>query len=127
VLSIFPIAAVDVANNPKALCESMMGTDNLYRNVAGILFMGTPHRGLELARTVSIMGSIVSGVGLGSKSPILKHLKPNSEVLQNVNMQFRRVLQRAPAGICSAFETRKTPSFGLVSKNDESLGFEINC
>lgn len=97
-----------------ALCESMMGTDNLYRNVAGILFMGTPHRGLELARTVSIMGSIVSGVGLGSKSPILKHLKPNSEVLQNVNMQFRRVLQRAPTGICSAFETRKTPSFGLI-------------
>jgi hypothetical protein len=106
VLSISPIAAVAVANNPKALCESMMGTDNLYRNVAGILFMGTPHRGLELGRIVSKQWSIVSGFGLGSKSPILKQLKPNSEVLQNVNMQFRRVLQRAPIRICSAFETR---------------------
>jgi hypothetical protein len=105
----------------------MMGTDNLYRNVAGILFMGTPHRGLELARTISIMGSFLSGVGLGSKSPILKQLKPNSEVLQNVNMQFRRVLQRAPIGICSAFETQKTARFGLVSKNDKSFGVEINC
>ncbi|KAL2071390.1 hypothetical protein VTL71DRAFT_12625 [Oculimacula yallundae] len=107
-------AVVASANNLKALCESMMGTDNLYRNVVGILFMGTPHRGLELARMASTLGSIVSGLGVGSKSPVLKQLKPNSEVLQNVNMQFRRVLQRAPIGICSAFETRKSPGIGLV-------------
>lgn len=89
--------------------------DTLYENVAGIIFLGTPHRGVEVARTASTMGSFISGVGLGSVSPMLKQLKPNSDVIQEVNMQFRHVLQKTLIEICSAFETYETPWFGLVS------------
>ena len=102
-----------------------MSTDDLYMNVTGVLFIGTPHRGLDLARTGSTVGSIISGFGLGSKSPMLKQLKPNSEVLQNIHTQFRRVLQRAPIEICSAFETRRSPGIGLVSREHEIILLDI--
>ncbi|OBT88107.1 hypothetical protein VE02_03541 [Pseudogymnoascus sp. 03VT05] len=99
-----------------ALCESMMATDDLYQNVASILFLGTPHRGFQHRglRSLNTFASFVSSIGLGFKSPILKQLKPNSEVLKNINNQFRQVLKRAPIGICSAFETREMRGIGLV-------------
>lgn len=71
-LSIFPLAAIVITNNPKALSESIMYSDDLYRNVNGILFLGTSHRGLELAKIVSTLVSIVCSLTLGSKSLILK-------------------------------------------------------
>lgn len=116
-LSIPLIAVIAIANNLKALCESIIDTENLYREVAGILFLGTPHLGLKIPQFMSTFASIVSNIGIGSKSPILKQLKHNSEALQSINMQFRRVLQQAPIRICSAFETQRVPIIGrLVSK-----------
>lgn len=101
----------------KALYTSTMSTgDHLYKNVAGIIFLGTPHRGFELAKFASNMGNFISLVGLGSVSPMLKQFKPNSEILQEVNMQFRQVLQKVPIEICSAFETRVLRGVGLVSE-----------
>lgn len=93
----------------------MMAVDDLFQNIAGIIFLGTPHRGVEISRTVSLIVSSISRIGLGSKSPMLKQLKPNSDVLQNLSMQFRRVLHQSPIGICSAFETHRTRFIGIVS------------
>ncbi|PMD54981.1 uncharacterized protein K444DRAFT_696279 [Hyaloscypha bicolor E] len=97
-----------------ALGESLMGTDNLYRYVAGIIFLGTPHRGSRKVEHAAIIVRILSGLGIGTRSPMLKQLKPNSDALLHISMQFRKLLRRAPIQICSAFETRRTSSSGLV-------------
>jgi hypothetical protein len=92
----------------QALCESMIGDDTLYQDVAGTVFLGTPHRGIELANSIQLLTNVPIAIGVGSRSPMMKQLMPNSEALQTLNMQFRRVLQRAPTRICSGFETQKT-------------------
>jgi protein SERAC1 len=53
----------------------------------GIIFMGTPHAGSDLAR----WGKIVSGLGNllhHANSEIVAVLKPGSEMLQNVQEEF---------------------------------------
>ena len=92
----------------------MMGTDNLYQNVAGVVFLGTPHRGLQMSRQLQLTFAVLRGLKLGTQSPMLKQLRPNSDALQNISMQFRKVQQRASIEVCSAFETQKTRFVGLV-------------
>jgi hypothetical protein len=93
-------------NEFKALVDSMLSTDNLYKNVAGIVFLGTPHRGVQLDQLLNYSINMYSRVGLLFKAPIMKQMKLDSDVVQTINTQFRQVLLRAPMGICSAFETR---------------------
>jgi len=57
---------------------------NLYQNIKGIMFLGTPHHGSDLA---NVLKNILS-VTFSSKD-FVKQLKPNSDAIAHINRLFR--------------------------------------
>ena len=102
----------------QALCGATMSDDDVTRTTVldtiGIFFLGTPHRGLEIAKVFQFYGILGKACGIASVSPMMKEIKPKSEQLQNLSTQFRQVLKKVPIQIYSCYETRPVGSFGLV-------------
>lgn len=73
-----------------------------------MFFLATPHRGANLATTLSNVLKLA--VGHGSKAYV-DNLYPNSEAIQTINDQFRHVYQGKQ--LYSFFETVPTP-LGLI-------------
>lgn len=71
---------------------------SIYVSTYGILFLGTPHNGSDLAKWGSLLEKICS-VALPKKffdsSPqLVKALKTNNETLQNINRLFIEIIGR---------------------------------
>lgn len=64
----------------------------IQRNTAGIVFLGTPHHGSDLAALGSILAKIVSSVQSTNKQ-VVDILKRDSEVLAGVNEDFHNFLE----------------------------------
>jgi len=65
---------------------------SIYISTYGILFMGTPHHGLEHAAWQSIVQSSVAAKG--TPSGLLQALLKNSETLQNITDQFAPLVKQ---------------------------------
>ena len=57
-----------------------------------IAFLGTPHRGSDLASWATIVGNMVK-VLKSANTDILEVLKPGSEVLENLTQDFHTMLR----------------------------------
>lgn len=64
----------------------------IQRNTAGIIFLGTPHHGSDLAALGSTLAKIVSSVQSANKK-VVEILKRDSEVLAGVNDDFHNFLE----------------------------------
>lgn len=73
----------------------------------GIMFLGTPHRGLDLIYFIRFYGRIFAAFGLATLSPMTHDLKLGSEYLQDLSARFRQVLKRFPIKLYSFHETRR--------------------
>ena len=72
-------------------------------STAGIIFMGTPHCGSDLAAWGATVGNFVKYFGSCNRK-LMKGLKPTSEVLSNVEEAFFQWVEkrRAPrSGTCA--------------------------
>ncbi|KAK5098937.1 hypothetical protein LTR70_000944 [Exophiala xenobiotica] len=71
---------------------------SIYLSTYGILFMGTPHNGSDLAKWGSLLQSIASATLprklFDSSSHLVEDLKKNNETLQNINRQFTEIMPR---------------------------------
>jgi hypothetical protein len=62
---------------------------SISRDVSGVMFMGTPHRGAEIAYWTRILGALANVPLLGSiRTDLLKDLAPKSVCLGNICSQF---------------------------------------
>ena len=70
----------------------------IYISTYGILFLGTPHNGTDVAKWAhmlqSISGVIVPKKFMDSSSTLVRALKTNSELLQNINSGFADISSR---------------------------------
>jgi len=84
--------------------------EHIIRAITGILFMATPHRGSNLAETLSriLQVSLIS-----SSKNYVGDLIKNSFALQKINDQFRHIAPKL--NIVSFYETQPTP-----------IGFKMN-
>ncbi|KAL4978235.1 hypothetical protein BDW66DRAFT_130584 [Aspergillus desertorum] len=80
---------------------------SIYVSTYGILFLGTPHNGSEVAKWGLLLQNICSAVlprkFLDSSPQLIKALKTNNETLQNINSLFTDMMPRFR--ICFFHET----------------------
>jgi hypothetical protein len=55
---------------------------------AGLIFMGTPHRGSDKAKWASMLKELFNTVGVGSSTQLLADLKRQSRTLVQINSDF---------------------------------------
>lgn len=71
---------------------------SVYVSTYGIVFLGTPHNGSDLAKWGSLLQHIASATlprkYFDSSSHLVDALKTNNETLQNINVQFNEIIPR---------------------------------
>ncbi len=110
----------------KSLAYSATRTSNkvehlysIYISTYGILFMGTPHKGLEHAAWQTIVQS--SAVAKGTPSGLLQALVKNSETLQNITDQFAPLVKQFHLYFfCECVETDLGSKRGYVVREDSA-------
>ncbi|KAF2457805.1 hypothetical protein BDY21DRAFT_342816 [Lineolata rhizophorae] len=75
---------------------------------AGIVFLGTPHRGTDVQSWGELMAVMGQKMGLGSHNEILKELRADSENLKDMSSAFSRWVNRASVPIVCGVELYET-------------------
>lgn len=78
------------------------------KSVAGIVFLGTPHRGSNSQSKASVIASIASSVALGEYSSMFKVLDKDSEILADLLHDFTRTVTTIGIQIFCFFEQHKS-------------------
>lgn len=83
------------------------------KSVIGIVFLGTPHRGSDLATLGSVVGNIINSLAVIQpgvvKRDLLDHLNYDSSALQDLVLSARNRLNNI--AIVSFYETEPMPPF----------------
>ncbi|KAM6506534.1 hypothetical protein FSOLCH5_013509 [Fusarium solani] len=82
-----------VRSSPEALVMAHETTDDygsILDSTKGIIFMGTPHRGSDLAAWSLILANVINHVTFGNKikKALLRNLDSNSAMLTEISRQF---------------------------------------
>ncbi|MCJ1462048.1 hypothetical protein MMC07_000648 [Pseudocyphellaria aurata] len=71
---------------------------SIFVSTYGILFLGTPHRGADVAKWGSrlerICGAVIPGRILDTRRDLIDDLKSNNETLTNIDRQFIQIIGR---------------------------------
>ena len=93
---------------------------DIYDSTIGIAFLGTPHRGANLANWAAWLGRYTNMVKKTNQD-IINLLKPQSEVHDRINQDFHKMLlrqaqpQRRPLEITCFFEELPVEPIGEVN------------
>ncbi|KAL8721859.1 MAG: hypothetical protein Q9225_001536 [Loekoesia sp. 1 TL-2023] len=112
----------------KALVDSEVDRDPINRRMIErtryILFLGTPHRGASVADWGTILANLATVTLQDVDKNVLRALSTNSEILENIQRAFRRILDDQKVRIHSFQEERGLSGMkGLSNKvvaNDSS-------
>lgn len=103
---------------------------SIYVSTFGIIFLGTPHNGSDLAKWGSFFESIASIAPkriLDSQSQLIDPLKSQSETLQNINRYFESIMFRFHMLFChegKPTSVKGTRQF-VVDEDSAAPGFAI--
>jgi ankyrin repeat domain-containing protein 50 len=67
---------------------------DIYKSTTAILFLGTPHRGSDLAQIAKTLGRIVAVAGFDTNTHNVKGLLPGSFELQSCHENFMRLYEK---------------------------------
>ena len=71
---------------------------SIFISTYGILFLGTPHKGTDIAkwktRHEQSCDAVIPGVIVDARRDLVDALKMNNEVLQNIDRQFVQIMSR---------------------------------
>ncbi|KAL8833814.1 MAG: hypothetical protein Q9170_004074 [Blastenia crenularia] len=81
---------------------------SIIRSVAGIIFLGTPHRGSNSQSKASVIASIASAVSLGEHSSLLKVVDKDSEMMADLLHDFTRTVTTISIPLFCFFEQHKS-------------------
>jgi hypothetical protein len=86
-------AIIEAYNNPEYA--------SLHRDIMAVVFLGTPHRGSDLAGILDL----ILTASFSSRN-FVKQLRPNSDALEAINNNFRHRVEKLK--LISFFETENT-------------------
>ena len=98
-------------NMIKALVSAKLHEEDypsIIRSVAGVVFLGTPHRGSGSQSKASVIASIASAVSLGEHSSLLKVVEKDSEMLVDLLHDFTRTVNTMSIPLFCFFEQHKS-------------------
>lgn len=78
------------------------------QSAAGIVFLGTPHRGSPSQSKASIIATVASAFNCGEKSALLRAVEKDSEMLQDLLHDFTRTVNTAAIPLFCFFEQHKS-------------------
>jgi len=85
---------------------------HIINNVKGVVFLGTPHRGADLAKMAASIDRVVRASQLGSRRRYIGELAPESDRIEDINREFRHHLHRL--FVLSLYEELPTSLIGDV-------------
>ncbi|KAI9763363.1 MAG: hypothetical protein M1840_000555 [Geoglossum simile] len=95
----------------KALLNARLHEEDypdIIRSVAGIIFLGTPHRGSSSQSAASLIATIASSLHCGERSSLLKAVEKDSEMLTDLVYDFTRMVNIASIPLFCFFEQHKS-------------------
>jgi hypothetical protein len=94
--------------------ESDKHYGEILQSCTGIVFMGTPHRGADLASWGALLSRLVNTMTLSSavRTDLLRDLKTRSKTLQIISRQF--VQRGNRINIVSFYERKATRSLSTL-------------
>src|SRR5436305_13480144 len=78
----------------------------IYKSTGGVIFLGTPHGGSSAANWGLIASKLVSFALQGTNENILRALRPDGEILENLRKQFLKMLEDRVFNIHSFYEKK---------------------
>ncbi|KAI9695891.1 MAG: hypothetical protein M1836_006008 [Candelina mexicana] len=81
---------------------------SIIRSIAGVVFLGTPHRGSNSQSKASVIASIASAVSLGEHCNLLKVVDKDSEMLADLLHDFTRTVNTLSIPLFCFFEQHKS-------------------
>lgn len=101
---------------------------SIFEATRGVIFLGTPHRGSDLAVWGHMMSSLAKLAMQDSNQQILDSLAPNNELLNRFNQNFLQLFSQRTFGVHSFYEAKAMTGIygikGLVGLN-QSLSVAI--
>jgi len=79
---------------------------NIYDSTNGILFLGTPHRGSNLAEWGETTRRIISAIGFDTNRQNIHNLAIDSSILEDNHERFLKLYNRRKFEICTFQEGR---------------------
>lgn len=79
---------------PGRVRDDYFGHERIFTSTAGIIFLGTPHRGGNYGTLGKAVESIVKRLGFDTYGEILRELDQNGPVLSLLQEEFLRVLEK---------------------------------
>jgi hypothetical protein len=97
------VQPVEISAHRKAIIEAYNNPNYalLSRDIAAVVFFGTPHQGSDLAGILNL----VLTASFSSRN-FVKQLRPNSDALEAINNNFRHRVEKLK--LISFFETENT-------------------
>jgi hypothetical protein len=90
---------------------------DIYQSTRAIIFLGTPHRGASIAEWGEIVRRIVTSLGFNTNDQLLRGLQPDSEPLEDLRIEFGKMLNEKKWRVYSFQETKGISSApGLENK-----------
>ncbi|KAK0639727.1 hypothetical protein B0T16DRAFT_395401 [Cercophora newfieldiana] len=86
--------------------------DRIYTSTTGAIFLGTPHRGSELASQGDIVAAIAKTLGLSANSSLIRLLNKESDVLGHQRRGFSTISSKLHVTCFS--EEKETGGYGMV-------------
>ncbi|KAK2746828.1 hypothetical protein FQN57_002870 [Myotisia sp. PD_48] len=89
---------------------------------AGIAFLGTPHRGADIAPAAQAIANIADLFGKSANSAILEPLKRNSQLLAMVENSFANWIRKKKdqVDLTCFYEELEIPGFGMVVQRESA-------
>lgn len=108
-------------NCPQALLLAKNAHDaaSIRPHTIAVIFMGTPHRGSQLASYADTAVACIKVLGIKANKGIIQQIKFSSEDLEELGSQFSSLLQLGRMKVLTFFEMKPTKIAGL--KITESL------
>ena len=97
-----------------AFLKALLLSPDLKNYTAGVIFLGTPHRGSHSQHKAEIIAMIAAMAGVRHKSRLLAVVQEGSDIIEDMVPEFKRVVEDSGISLCCFFEQHSTDITAVI-------------